>query len=298
MRRFGSTIALVPSGSRAAASTSATATGRALAGACHPLPTVVVTALAAGLAVLAGVAPARAVVLTLAVFTGQLSIGWANDSIDAVRDAAAARRDKPAATGRVPPRTVGVAAVVALIVSAALSVLLGGRAGAAAALIVVAGWAYDLGLKATVLSGLPYLVAFGALPATATLGAPSASWPPGWAVAGGALLGLAAHFANVLPDLRDDEATGVRGLPHRLGARATAVGGALILLAASVVVVLGPAGRPRPLSWAGLALAAVLSVVAAGASLRAPTRGVAFRASLTVAALDVVLFAASGSHLT
>src|SRR5665647_499792 len=30
----------------------------------------------------------------------------------------------------------------------------------------------------------------------------------------------AAHLANVLPDLGDDVATGIRGLPHRIGARA------------------------------------------------------------------------------
>src|SRR3712207_7375206 len=32
-------------------------------------------------------------------------------------------------------------------------------------------------------------------------------------------LGVGAHLLNVLPDLEDDAATGVRGLPHVLGPR-------------------------------------------------------------------------------
>jgi len=39
------------------------------------------------------------------------------------------------------------------------------------------------------------------------------------ALVAAALLGFAAHFANVLPVLRADAATGVRGLPQRLGPR-------------------------------------------------------------------------------
>ena len=47
----------------------------------------------------------------------------------------------------------------------------------------------------------------------ATLSASPPRMAPGWAVAAGACLGVAAHLANVLPDLADDASTGVRGLP-------------------------------------------------------------------------------------
>ena len=70
--------------------------------------------------------------------------------------------------------------------------------------------------------------------------------------------GAGAHFANVLPDLDDDARTGVRGLPHRLGAARSAVAAAGLLLAATVTLVFGPPGaavvgrhrrdRARP-SW-------------------------------------------------
>jgi 4-hydroxybenzoate polyprenyltransferase len=38
-----------------------------------------------------------------------------------------------------------------------------------------------------------------------------------WVAAGSAAPGVAAHFLNRLPDLADDESTGIRGLPHRIG---------------------------------------------------------------------------------
>ena len=44
------------------------------------------------------------------------------------------------------------------------------------------------------------------------------AWPPAWMMATGAVLGVGAHLLNALPDLADDDATGVRGLPQRLGA--------------------------------------------------------------------------------
>src|SRR5665647_2949905 len=79
-------------------------------------------------------------------------------------------------------------------------------------------------------------VAFGMLPAVATLSASPPRWPAAWALTAGGLLGVVAHLANVLPDLGDDVATGIRGLPHRIGARATALTAAAILLTASAVI--------------------------------------------------------------
>jgi 4-hydroxybenzoate polyprenyltransferase len=167
----------------------------------------------------------------------------------------------------------------------------------AAGVVVACGWAYNAGAKGTAFSWLPYAVAFGALPAVATLSDVPARRPPGWAMAAGALLGVAAHLANVLPDLRADAATGVRGLPHRLGARATAVGGAVVLLAASVVILLGPSGAPDAVSWAGFVAAAVLGGGAAVVAVRDPSSRRYFPAVIAVAVLDVLLFAVSGVRL-
>ena len=44
---------------------------------------------------------------------------------------------------------------------------------------------------------------------------PAPRWP---ITVAAALIGLGAHFANVLPDLAGDRATGVVGLPQRVAA--------------------------------------------------------------------------------
>jgi len=270
---------------------------RALALSCHPIPSVAVTALTAGLAALANLPLDRGVMVTAAVFTGQLSIGWSNDYLDAERDRAVRRSDKPVASGAVTPRVVGIAAAVALFGTVTLSAALGWPGGAAVLVTTACGWLYNLGLKGTVLSWLPYAIAFGMLPAVATLSASPARWPAAWALTAGALLGVAAHLANVLPDLREDDATGVRGLPHRLGAKATALAGAGILLAASAVILFGPRGQPGWWRWGGFMAALLVAGAAAASAYRDPSSQRFFRATILIAAMDLAFFALSGASL-
>jgi 4-hydroxybenzoate polyprenyltransferase len=260
---------------------------RGLVLACHPLPTVAVTAFTTAFAAAVGLPGGRVALVALAVLLGQLSIGWCNDWVDAPRDVAAGRRDKPAATGLVPPRMLAVAAVTALLACAVASLALGVRAAAAHALTVLGGWTYDLWLKPTVLSFVPYAVAFGALPAVATLaGAPPVLPEPG-VMAGGALLGLAAHFTNTVGDTEADAATGVRGLPQRLGAAVSLrISAVLVVLAA--LSLLTAARGAGPLALAVLVAGAVVGAagVVLGGDLSARGR-LAFR--LTMAAVALVI---------
>jgi 4-hydroxybenzoate polyprenyltransferase len=270
---------------------------RALALSCHPLPSVAVTALSAGLAALADLPLGRGILVTAAVFTGQLSIGWSNDYLDAERDRAVHRSDKPVAAGALTPGVARAAAVVALMLTLALSAVLGWPGGAAALLIVLCGWLYNLGLKATVLSWLPYAIAFGTLPAVATLSASPSRWPPAWALTAGALLGVAAHLANVLPDLGEDVASGVRGLPHRLGAKGTALASAAILLTVSTVILFGPGGEPGRWRWAGFVAVVLFAGTAAASAYRDPTSRRFFLATILIAVLNLIFFAVSGTRL-
>jgi 4-hydroxybenzoate polyprenyltransferase len=270
---------------------------RALALSCHPIPSVAVGALGAGLAALADLPVGRGILVTAAIFTGQLSIGWSNDYLDAERDRAARRTDKPVAAGAVAPRVAGAAAMVAFILTLPLSAALGWRGGAAALVIVLCGWLYNLGLKATAMSWLPYAIAFGMLPAVATLSASPSRWPAPWALGAGALLGVAAHLANVLPDLREDVPAGVRGLPHRLGTRATALTAAAILLAVSAMILFGPGTQPGRWRPAGFAVAVLVGGTAAATAYRDPSSRRFFPATILVAALNLGFFALSGTRL-
>jgi 4-hydroxybenzoate polyprenyltransferase len=270
---------------------------RALALSCHPIPSLGVTVISAGLAGLADLPFGRGALVTAAVLTGQLSIGWSNDYLDAERDTAVRRRDKPIATGAMTRRTARVAAGVALTFTTVLSAALGWPGGAIALATVVSAWAYNAGAKATVLSPLPYAFSFGLLPAIATLSASPPRWPGAWALAAGALLGVAAHLANALPDLGDDVATGVRGLPHRLGATATALVAAATLVAASAVILFGPAGQPGLWRWASFAIAVGVAGTAVPLAYRDPSSRRFFLAIILIAAFDVAAFALSGLRL-
>lgn len=261
----------------------------ALAAAAHGGPCVAVTTLAVLLSVAADLDVARTVEVGAAVLAGQLTIGWANDLLDADRDAAVGRVDKPIAGGVLDPGLVVACLAAAGVACVALSAVLGWRAALVHLVLLVGmGHAYNLGLKATALSWLPYAVAFGSLPAVVSLAGPDRAAPAWWLVVAGTALGVGAHLLNALPDLDDDLATGVRGLPHRLGARASRVAAAVVLAGASLAAALGP-GDPGPLAWAALALVAVLAVVAASGRGRTP-----FRAAVVVALVDVVLLVAPG----
>ncbi|UNX54776.1 UbiA family prenyltransferase [Georgenia sp. TF02-10] len=265
------------------------ATAGALLRASHLAPTLAVTTVAALLAAAAGLSPRTGAVLTLAVLAGQLSIGWSNDLLDADRDARVGRRDKPLVTGALSRRLVRRSVAAALVVCVVASLAVGLAAGLVHLLAVAAGWAYNLRLKGTLLSWLPYTVAFGALPTLAWLAQDPARLPPGWMVAAGSLLGAGAHLVNVVPDLADDAATGVRGLPHRLGARRSVLLALACLTAASAVAVLGPAGPTPGWAWAVLAMVGLLAAVAVRAGGRA-----LFRAAMGIALLDVVMLVLRG----
>jgi 4-hydroxybenzoate polyprenyltransferase len=267
---------------------------RALALATHLGPTVAVTTVATLLAVAAGLPAGRAALVCVAVLAGQASIGWSNDWLDADRDRAVARADKPVVQGAVQPGRLRSAALIAAVLAVVLSLILGVVPGLLLLVLVASGWAYNAGLKRTAASLLPYVTGFGALPAGVVAAAPGTPIAPWWLVTAGGALGAAAHLANVAPDLEDDLATGVRGLPHRLGARVSAVTAALLLGVASVVLVLGPDGPPTPAGRVGLALAVPAVAVAALAGT-ARFRRLAFPVVMLLTVLDVVLLVVGGA---
>jgi len=262
---------------------------RGLLVASHFPPTVMVTAFALALSAGIGAGARTTTLVALAVLAGQLSVGWSNDWLDARRDLAVGRADKPVVTGLVTPAALRTAALAALGACVVLSLATGVVPGLVHVVAVASAWSYNALLKATWWSWAPYALSFGLLAVFVVLAAPGDGRPAPWAVAAAALLGVGAHVANTLPDLEDDAATGVRGLPHRVGRRASSVLAPVLLGAAAVLVVLAPPGSPDVVAWvlggAGVALALAAGVVGAvRPRSRAP-----FALSMAVAGVCVVL---------
>jgi 4-hydroxybenzoate polyprenyltransferase len=220
------------------------------------------------------------------------------DAIDAERDAAVGRTDKPIPTGAISRGTVAISGIVAAALTVPLAALSGLAAAGVAAIGLVSSLLYNWPLKSTVISPLPYAVSFAALPAFVVVALPGAPRPPAWLVLAGGLLGAGAHFANTLPDLEDDARTGVRGLPHRIGPAWSRVAAAVLLLGATAALTFGP-GHGRP-TWFGLiAFVAAVVVLPVGwyAANRRPGSRAAFRSVLVVALIDVVLLLVSGTSM-
>lgn len=276
--------------------------------AAHPLPTAAVTALTTALAIATGTDAGRTALLAAAVLTGQLSVGLHNDLVDRRRDAAVGRTDKPLASGAVTVATARTALRATLLTCVVLSFALGPAPAAAHLAAVGAAGAYNgglwggaspegatgwwaTGLKGTRLSWVPYALAFALLPVTVWLVAPIGALPPWWLILATALLGIGAHGANVLPDLADDRATGVQGLPHRLPLPALRIATAALLLAGLVLVTVAPRGTAawEPVAIGGGA-ALALSASIPGAGRRWP-----LLAAIGIGALAAAILVARGA---
>jgi 4-hydroxybenzoate polyprenyltransferase len=263
-------------------------TAALLVRASHPEPTAAVTAVTALLAWSAGTGLARGVLVTSAVLVGQLSIGWSNDLLDARRDRVVGRGDKPLATGALPRSLVVGCVFVALVGCTVLSLLCGLASGLTHLILGVgSGWTYNLVAKRTRWSWLPYALAFGSLPSVVSLAARPAEIAPVWLMLAGSLVGVGAHLVNALPDLDDDAATGVQGLPHVLGRTTSQRLATGVLAVAALVCFAGPWTRPPLWCWAGLAVALTMAAVGVRASGR-----LAFHATVAIAAVSVAMLTA------
>ena len=155
--------------------------------------------------------------VTTAIFAGQLVVGWSNDFIDAPLDIAAQRTKKPIVSREINSEQLKKSILVALV--AALLLSLFSPLGLIGTLIHFLGISsatfYNLNLKPTILSPLPYIVSFGALPWAIYL--PAGNQPPLWLYLDFILIAVAFHFVNVLKDFQWDVDQGVLGLPQRLG---------------------------------------------------------------------------------
>ncbi len=187
-----------------------------------------------------------AIVIAIGVFCGQLVVGWSNDIIDYQDDLLHNRQKKPLVSGQISLRLLQNSLRVMLPLAIVINLFgpLGFVGGGLSVLAIGLAVAYNFYLKFTIFSWLPYAIAFGALPSCMALSKEQA--PELWMWLGGALLGTAAHFLNVIKDMDEDRVSGIKGLPQRLGTKPSVVTAVALIALAVTVIFLTFSTLPTP----------------------------------------------------
>jgi 4-hydroxybenzoate polyprenyltransferase len=205
--------------------------GLALLKAAHFWPTLLVVAISFLLALLV-FSWVDSLRIAVAIFAGQLVVGWSNDVIDYPLDKAANRLKKPLVSGKITIEYLQKCILLALLIALVLSMMspFGLKGTLLHFLGILSATAYNLKLKSTIFSPLPYIISFGSLPWAIYLSADKT--PPLWLFLCFIFFSTAFHFLNVLKDLKWDLNQGVNGLPQRLGRKNS-------IALASLFIVLG-----------------------------------------------------------
>lgn len=205
-------------------------------------PQTVAMVLVAGIAAwLTSVEGLTLLILIAAVLSGQLSVGWVNDFVDAELDRSAKRAEKPVVAGALEPSALRIPIAVAIAMTVPLSVIAAGLVGGLAHVAAVASaHVYNLFLSRTVWSWVPYAVSFGLLPLFVAQASSRDLWPNLAMTVLFALVGVIAHLLNALPDIDIDRAAGKGGLAVSLGRTrsivlAATLAGAAVPLVASLI---------------------------------------------------------------
>ena len=255
----------------------------------HPIPSFAVTTFTVLLAIGYGIPIEKLIPVGLGILFQQFSVGLSNDWLDYERDKIVGRDDKPTVRSEVSAKLVRNTSLVSAVIAMVVASSLGREVVLTMVAMLVVGWSYNLGLKSNALSALPYAVGFGILPIFVTLSLDTPQLPMWWVLLAAGLLGVAAHFANAMPDLIDDKQTGVRALPHILGQRVSAltISGAAAL--ASLLVVTQSASLNLVLAWLGFALTMGLVITASALALKPRPPRVIFPLLIAASFVNVAL---------
>ena len=207
-----------------------------LAQASHFGPSLLVTSLSYFFAQLYW-QPGSALIIALGFFSGQLIVGWSNDLIDYADDLSHQRMNKPLVAGLISRKFLQSWLAVMIPVALVINLFgpLGFVGGGLSIFAIVWALGYNFYFKFNIFSPLPYAVAFAILPSCMAFSQDKT--PPTWMWLGGALFGMAAHFLNVLKDMDQDHASGIKGLPQRCGKTGSIIA-ATILIALGVTLLL------------------------------------------------------------
>lgn len=186
----------------------------------------------------------------------QLAIAVFNDYFDRERDALG-KPEKPIPAGLVTPREALLAGWILLALMVLLLLPLPPLAWLLTLGYLTLGMAYNLGLKATPLSGVVFALAMPLIPLYAFAGTGRELAFLVWLLPMGVLLGVSLNLANSLPDLEEDASSGARTLAVALGLRRSFLfSNGLLVSDAALILVLYWTGVQRVQSLAlGITLA-------------------------------------------
>jgi len=195
----------------------------------HFGPTLLVTAISFGFATYYWW-EGPAYVIAFGVFTGQLVVGWSNDLYDYQDDLRHQRTKKPLVSGLITKAFLEkwLRFMVPFSFIANIFGPLGVKGGLVYMFGIACGVSYNFYFKFSILSPLPYALAFAALPSCIALS--KEITPPLWMWLGGALFGMAAHFINVIKDMKEDRDSGIGGLPQRIGTKSSVIAAVLLVV--------------------------------------------------------------------
>lgn len=227
----------------------------------HPGPSLLVTAVLVAIAGLAGRrVPDGILILQLvgAMLPVQFCIGVINDVADLEADAVA-KPYKPLVRGVARRSTATGAGIVLGVIGLGVAATINFATLGLDAIALGAGLAYDLGLRRTPLSWVPWWGGMAVLPLEgyASVGAVPSRLLVVVPLSG--LLAIGLHFANALPDIEGDRLAGRRSLPVLAGMGRSQWAGPAALVAAGVLalVLAGPLGQSGLVFFGGVAVLGV-----------------------------------------
>jgi 4-hydroxybenzoate polyprenyltransferase len=170
--------------------------------------------------------------VVIATASGQASVGWVNDYLDAHVDKSLDRKLKPVVRHSLKPEKLKLPITIALLLAIPFSFLAAGWEGGIAHLGAIgSAQLYNRYLSRTVWSWLPYALSFSLLPIFCWQAASRNLWPSWNIVLISSLVGVIAHIFNALPDFEIDKRVGYGGLVVYLGKKKSLVLLAILSLA-------------------------------------------------------------------
>jgi 4-hydroxybenzoate polyprenyltransferase len=227
----------------------------------HPIPSLLTTVAALGFAWSFGIGwrDRRFWSVGAIMLLVQFSISAMNEWADADLDQRAGRQ-RPIPLGVVSREAALTVAVVGAVGAFLLSALshLGPFALLLIGLGTACGWTYDLWLKPTPLSFVPFAIAFPLMPVW--IGALAGRPLPSLLILflGGSPLATAIHLADAIPDRDRDREAGLKTLAVALGKPGAERAAAALLLIGALVAFVASIRRGQP-AIAALSLVSVLA---------------------------------------